>query len=203
MTYTVTMKSIAWTALFLLSVFTARSQQRPATGQPSYSHDSKGLEEQLEPALQAYAAGKLQDVDKQFNRFVFPDAQEWFVQYFPQARLQELGKRQAEAENDWETGLTALMSLFPKGTKFHVHCTPSETKSSQDKQTSEGIVLPSSPPPIETFVLEFSANKTNAFGLQSFASVATLVYFNGAYRFVGDENGPFWSTPSKEGNKKP
>jgi hypothetical protein len=197
------MKRIAWTALFLLLISTAHSQQKPAPVQPSYSHDSKGLEKQLEPALQAYTAGKLPDVDKQFHFFLLPDAQEWLAQYFPQDRVQELGKRQAEAEDDWETGLTALMSLFPKGTQFHVHCTPSQTKSPRETQTSDGIVLPSSPPPIETYLLEFSANKTNALGIQSFASVALLVYTNGAYRFVGDENGAFWSAPSKHGNNGP
>jgi len=197
------MNRMVLTALFLLSVSTVYSQQKSEPGQPSYSHDSKGLEKQLEPALQAYTAGKLPDVDKQFNRFVMPDAQKWFAQYFPQDRVQELGKRQAEAEDNWETGITALMSLFPKGTQFRVRCTPSQTKSPQETQTSTGTVLPSSPPPVETYLIEFSANKTNVLGVKSFASVALLVYSDGAYRFVGDEDGSFWSAPPKQGNKKP
>ena len=117
--------------------------------------------------------------------------------------MPDFGKRQAKAEDDWETGLTGLMSLFPKGTHFHVHCTLSQTKTPRDTQASPGAVLPSSPPPIETYVIGFSADKTNALGLQSFASVALLVYVDGAYRFVGDQDGPFWSARPEQDNDKP
>ena len=196
-TYTVAMKRTILAVLLILSVPAARCQQKADTGQPSYAHDAKGLEQQLDVALQAYKEGKLADVDKQFGRFVVPNAEEWFTKYFPPDRAQELAKRQATAEDDWETGLTALMRLYPKGTQFHVRCTPNQTPSPREIPAAVGSILPTSPPPIETYLLEFSANKTSALGLQRFASVAVLVFYDGAYRFVGDEDGPFWSAPPK------
>ena len=200
-TYTVAVKCIVLTVLLvLLSIPAVLSQQ---TGQPSYTHDAKGLQKQLDVALQAYKEGKLADVDKQFSRFVVPNAEEWFSRYFPRDRVQELAKRQAEAEDDWETGLTALMSLYPKGTQFHVRCTPDQTPSPRETQTAANSTLPTSPPPLETYLLEFSANKASALGLQRFASVAVLVFYDGAYRFIGDEDGPFWSTPPKQHKKEP
>jgi len=195
------MKRTILAVLLVLSVPAARCQQKADTGQPSYAHDAKGLEKQLDIALQAYKEGKLADVDKQFSRFVVPNAEEWFSQYFPRDRVQELAKRQANAEDDWETGLTALMSLYPKGTQFHVRCTPGQTPSPRETQT--GAILPTSQPPMETYFLEFSANKTSALGLQRFASVAVLVFYDGAYRFLGDEGGPFWSAPPKPPKQKP
>jgi hypothetical protein len=197
------MKSIVLTILLVLSVPAVRSQQKSETGQPSYTHDAKGLEKQLDVALQAYKEGKLADVDKQFSRFVVPGAEEWFTRYFRRDTVQELAKRQAEAEDDWETGLTALMSLYPKGTQFHVRCTPNPAPSPRETQAAAGSILPTSPPPIETYLLEFSANKTSALGLQRFASVAVLIFYDGAYRFVGDEDGPFWSTPPKQRKMEP
>jgi len=194
-------KCIVLTVLLaLLSIPAVLSQQ---TGQPSYTHDAKGLQKQLDVALQAYREGKLADVGKQFSRFVVPDGEKWFNQYFPRDRVQELAKRQAAAEDDWETGLTALMSLYPKSTQFHVRCRPDQTPSPRESQIAAGSILPTSPLPVETYLLEFSANKPSALGLQRFGSVAVLVFYDGAYRFVGDEDGPFWSAPPKERKKEP
>ena len=189
------MKRIVLAIFLVVAVAAARCQQKADAEQPSYSHDAKGLEKQLDVALQAYKQGKPADVGKPFSRFVVPNAEEWFSQYFPRDRAQELANRQAKAEDDWEAGLTALMSLYPKGTQFRVRCTPGQTPSPRETQT--GSILPTSPPPMETYVLEFSANKTSALGLQRFASVAILVFYDGAYRFLGNQDGPFWSAPPK------
>lgn len=196
------MKWILIIALLVLPASAAHSQQKYDTKQQGYNHDSRGLEQQLDVALKAYTELKFADVDKQFSRFVIPNAQAWFSQYFPQDQVNKLAKQQAKAVNDWETDLTALMEFFPKGTRFRIHCTREQSATPKKTQPTKGSILPVSPPPIETYMLAFSANKSSAFGARQFASVAVVVYYDGAYRFVGDESGPFWLAPPKEGDAK-
>lgn len=196
------MKYFLFVLLVALPISAARCQQASETGRSNYSHDSKGLDKQLEVALRAYKDRKFTEVDKQFRRFVVPNAQKWFAQYFPPDRVQELAKRQAKAEDDWETGLTALMSFFPNGTRFRVRCSRDRSPTHKEAKALPGSILPVSPPPIEEYFLQFSADKASAFGARQFASVALLVYYEGAYRFVGDEDGPFWLAPPKQKSTK-
>lgn len=196
------MKYLLFALLVALPMSSARCQQKSDTGQSNYSDDSKGLEKQLDVALRAYKDQKLAEVDKQFRRFVVPNAQRWFAQYFPPDRVQELAKRQAKAEDDWETGLTALMSFFPSGTRFRVRCTRDRSPTRREAKPLPGSILPVSAPPIEKYFLQFSAEKASAFGSRQFISVALVVYYEGAYRFVGDEDGPFWLAPPKQKSTK-
>src|SRR4029077_16165293 len=99
-------------------------QSRSLGALTTYSHDARGLEQQFEPFLEAYARGSADSQDRAFGIFAIPEAAKWFATYFARTDVEQLGW-DYEAEIDtYEKSLINAMRMGGSAKRFHAHCTP-------------------------------------------------------------------------------
>jgi hypothetical protein len=160
-----------------------------------YSHDAKGLQKQYEPFLRAVEKNDETKMKDGFAVFAFPNPQIWFAQYFAQDQVQQLvWDEESELDGD-RTSTAMLLRRFLKGSHYSVHCEPSKDTTTTVKPRADAV-SPLTEVPIEKYTVKFSGDDGH-----SMEHLANLVYFDGAFRYVGKGSYPFWSMP--DATRKP
>jgi hypothetical protein len=164
--------------------------QTTYSAQTTYSHDARGLEQQFEPFLEAYAESNASSENRAFTVFAIPEADKWFAAYFASANIEQLGW-DSEAEVDaYKTSLINVMRTWPSAKRFHAHCRSVDRDNRTDLQPRADAVKPKHEVPLESFEIEFVSE-----GGRRFSELSNFVYVNGGYRYVGKGAYPFWSMP--------
>jgi len=164
--------------------------QTAYSAQTTYSHDARGLEQQFEPFLEAYAESNAFSQDRAFTIFAIPEAGTWFATYFASANVEQLGW-DYEAELDtYKKSLINVMQTWGSAKRFHAHCKPADMDRRTGIQHRADAVKPTREVPVESFEIEFVSE-----GGRRFSELSNFVYTNDAYRYVGKGAYPFWSMP--------
>ena len=202
--------ALALVAFAILSVvpnYSARSSSLPdfsslpeITGAPAaFSHDAKGLENQYQPFLDAFAAVKPAEFHAALAIFALPNPADWFAKYFAKDQV-ELLVRQNESElNAYEQALLRSMAAVPPGTRFRVRCKLPHADPTTRISPRPDAIPPSAAIPVEQFVTEFDPIPKMKNG--RFSLVVNYVYVDGAFRYVGKGAYPFWSAPDEAPTK--
>jgi hypothetical protein len=165
-------------------------QSHSPTAQTTYSQDARGLEQEFEPFLAAYAGGDGASQDKAFTIFAIPEAGNWFAKYFAPADVEQLGWDYEAEVDTYKKSLINVMQTWGSAKRFHAHCKPKDLISRTGLQPRADAVKPAQQVLVEQFEVEFVSE-----GGQRFSELSNLVYANGAYRYVGKGAYPFWSMP--------
>jgi hypothetical protein len=201
---------IALVALATLSVArsnSARSGSLPhfsslpeiADAPAAFSHDAKGLENQHQRFLDAFAAVKPAEFHQALAIFSLPNPSDWFAKYFPRDQVEQLVQQNESELNAYEQALLRSMAAVPPGTRFRVRCKLPHPDPTMRISPRPDAILPSAAIPVEQFVTEFDPipkMKTGRFSL-----VVNYVYVDGAFRYVGKGAYPFWSAPEEPPKK--
>jgi len=165
----------------------------------AFSHDAKGLENQYQPFLDAFAAVKPAEFHAALAVFALPNPADWFAKYFAKDQVEQL-VRQNEAElNAYEQALLRSMAAAPPGTRFRVRCKLPHADPTMRISPRPDAILPSAAIPVEQFVTEFDSIPKMKNG--RFSLVVNYVYVDGAFRYVGKGAYPFWSAPDEAPTK--
>lgn len=164
-----------------------------------FSHDAKGLENQYQPFLDAFASVKAAEFHQALAVFALPNPADWFAKYFAKDQV-ELLVRQNEAElNAFEQALLRSMAAVPPGTRFRVRCKLPHADPTMRISPRPGAIPPRAAIPVEQFVTEFDPVPKMKNG--RFSLVVNYVYLGGAFRYVGKGAYPFWSAPDESPTK--
>lgn len=165
----------------------------------AFGHDAKGLENQYQPFLDAFAAVKPAEFHKALAVFALPNPADWFAKYFAKDQV-ELLIRQNEAElNAYEQALLRSMAAVPPGTRFHVRCKIPHPDPTIHMQPRAGASVPIADIAVEQFVCEFSPVPKLKHG--RFSMYVNYVYVDGSFRYIGTGAYPFWSAPDESPTK--
>ena len=120
---------MALVAFAILSVApndSARSSSLPALSSlpenVTFSHDAKGLENQYQPFLDAFAAVRPAEFHAALAVFALPNPVEWFAKYFAKDQVEQLIRQNESELNAYEQALLRSMAAVPPGTRFRVRC---------------------------------------------------------------------------------
>jgi hypothetical protein len=185
-------KSVFLLGPILFSLLGIYGNDSPArSSSATYKQDGSGLEKQFEPFLKAYHKGDTARQVEAFRVFQFPDPKSWFGQYFRPEDVQQLvWDAESEAAGE-EKALARMMNIIKRGARFRARCKPhanAETGAIKERQNS---VHPLKTVPVEQFDIEFQVDDSGS----RFSFLVNLVYADGAYRYVGKGEFPFWSMP--------
>jgi hypothetical protein len=162
-----------------------------------YSHDAKGVEAEYQPFLKAFNKGQAPPYDKEFADFILPDPSAWFGQYFEIGQVQALVDDYEAKIAAWQKSeVTIKLKLWPAGTHFKLHC-KAHLPSDPGFPPRQNAYQPKQPIPIEQFEVRFEADKVGASGGTAISSLVSMVWVDGAYRYVGGGAYPFWSMPDR------
>jgi hypothetical protein len=183
---------VAYAALLLVLCGCPKNQVHSGgtATQTTLSHDARGLEQQFEPFLEAYARGTADSQDKAFAVFAIPEAGNWFATYFARADVEQLGWDYEAEVDTYRKSLLNVMRMGGSAKRFHAHCTPTDKTPRTDLQPRADAVKPKHEVPVQAFEIEFVSEDG-----RRFSELANFVYSNGAYRYVGKGAYPFWSMP--------
>jgi hypothetical protein len=202
--------ALALAVFAILSVapdYSARSSSLPhfsplreSTDAPaSFSHDTKGLENQYQPFLDAFTAVKPAEFHSALAVFALPHPADWFAKYFAKDQVEPL-VRQNEAElNAYEQALLRSMAAVPPGTRFHVRCKVPHPDPAIHMQPRSDASVPIAEITVEHFVCEFSPAPKLKNG--RFSMYVNYVYVDGGFRYIGTGAYPFWSAPDESPTK--
>jgi hypothetical protein len=167
------------------------NDSKASSSSATYRQDGAGLEKQFEPFLKAYHKGDTEAQAEAFKVFQFPDPESWFGQYFRPEDVQQLVRdAETEAVGEGET-LAGMMNIIKLGARFRARCKPhanGETGTVKERQNS---VHPVRAVPVEQFDIEFQVDDSGS----RFSFLINSVYVDGAYRYVGKGELPFWLMP--------
>src|SRR5246127_586886 len=121
---------VAFAILSAVPNYSARSVSLPhfsslpeIAGAPAaFSHDSKGLESQYQPFLDAFAAVKPAEFHAALAVFALPNPADWFAKYFAKDQVEQLVRLNESDLNAYEQALLRSMAAVPPGTRFRVRC---------------------------------------------------------------------------------
>jgi hypothetical protein len=170
--------------------------QASLSGDQSYSHDARGLEQEYEVILRAAGSGDSQQYSRQFAVFKLPEAADWFGQYFMKENVQQLGWDYEAEVPEYEKSLLNVMQRQP-GVRFHVHCKATSREALTGLQPRTDAVRPSRPVPVEQFEVEFVGDGGR------FSQLVNFAYVDSGYRYLGKGAYPFWSMPDEARSAPP
>jgi hypothetical protein len=202
--------AIALAALATLSAtpnYPARSSSLPhfsflpeSTDAPAaFSHDAKGLENQYQPFLDAFAAVKPAEFHQALAVFALPNPADWFAKYSAKGQVEQLVRQNESELNAYEEALLRSMAAVAPGTRFRVRCKLPHADPTMRISPRPDPIQPSSAIPVEQFVTEFDSAPKKKNG--RFSLVVNYVYVDGAFRYVGKGAYPFWSAPDEAPKK--
>jgi hypothetical protein len=203
--------SSAWVlvAFAIVSVapnYSARSKSLPrfnslpkSADTVAFSHDAKGLENQYQPFLDAFAAVKPAELHAALAVFSLPNSADWFAKYFAKDQVEQLSRESESELNAYEQVLLRWMAAVPAGTRFRVRCKPPHADPNTRISPRPDATLPSVQIPVEQFVTEFDPIPKMKQG--KFSLLVNYVYVDGAFRYVGKDAYPFWSAPEESPTK--
>ncbi len=163
------------------------------------SHDAKGLENQYQPFLDAFAAVKPAEFHAALAVFALPDPAGWFAKYFARDQVEQLFRQNESELNAFEQALLRSMAVVPPGTRFRVRCKLPHPDPTMRISPRPDAILPSAAIEVEQFVTEFDPVPKMKNG--RFSLVVSYVYVDGAFRYVGKGAYPFWSAPDEAPKK--
>lgn len=194
--------AIALVALAILTAapnYSARSSSLPDFSSlpqnTAFSHDAKGLENQYQPFLDAFAAVKPAEFHTALAAFSLPNPADWFAKYFAKDQVQQLARENETELNAYEQALLRSMAAVPPGTRFRVRCKLPHADPAMRISPRPDAIQPSAAIPVEQFVTEFDPVPKMKNG--RFSLVVNYVYVDGAFRYVGKGAYPFWSAPDE------
>jgi hypothetical protein len=194
---------LAFAILSAAPNYSARSSSLPhfsslpeITDAPAaFSHDAKGLENQYQSFLDAFAAVKPAEFHAALAVFALPNPADWFAKYFAKDHVEQLVQQNESDLNAYEEALLRSMAAVPPGTRFRVRCKlPHPDPTTRISPRRDGV-LPSVQIPVEQFVTEFDPIPKMKNG--RFSLVVNYVYVDGAFRNVGKGAYPFWLAPDE------
>jgi hypothetical protein len=202
--------ALALAALATLSAapnYPARSGSLPrfsslpeiADATAAFSHDVKGLENQYQRFLDAFAAVKPAEFHQALAVFGLPNPADWFAKYFAKDQVEQLVRQNELESSAYEQALLRSMAAVPPGTRFRVRCKLPHADPTMRISPRPDAILPSAAIPVEQFVTEFDSTPKMKNG--RFSLVVNYVYVDGAFRYVGKGAYPFWSAPDEAPTK--
>jgi hypothetical protein len=165
----------------------------------AFSHDAKGLENQYQPFLDAFAAVKPAEFHQALAIFALPNPADWFAKYFAKDQVEQLVRQNESELNAYEQALLRSMAAVPPGTRFRVRCKLPHADPTMRISPRPDAIQPSVQIPVEQFVTEFDSTPKIKNG--RFSLVVNYVYVDGAFRYVGKGAYPFWSAPDEPPTK--
>jgi hypothetical protein len=165
----------------------------------AFSHDSKGLESQYQPFLDAFAAVKPAEFHQALAVFALPNPADWFAKYFAKDQVEQLVRHNESEMNAYEEALLRSMAVVPPATRFRVRCKQPHPDPTTRISPRPDAIVPSVQIPVEQFVTEFDPVPKMKNG--RFSLVVNYVYVDGAFRYVGKGAYPFWSAPDEPPTK--
>ncbi|MFY9728985.1 MAG: hypothetical protein WBQ04_06630 [Candidatus Acidiferrales bacterium] len=194
---------VAFAILSAAPNYSARSSSPPDFGSlpenAAFSHDAKGLENQYEPFLDAFAAVKPAEFHQVLAIFALPNPGDWFAKYFARDQVEQLVRQNESELNAYEQALLRSMAAVPPGTRFRVRCKLPHADPTTRISPRPDAILPSAAIPVEQFVTEFDSVPKMKNG--RFSLVVNYVYVDGAFRYVGKGAYPFWTAPDEAPKK--
>jgi hypothetical protein len=176
-----------------LPVFTSLPEITDALA--AFSHDAKGLENQYQPFLDAFASVKPAEFHQALAVFGLPNPSDWFAKYFAKDQVEQLVRQNELESSAYEQALLRSMAAVPPGTRFRVRCKLPHANPTMRISPRPDAILPSAAIPVEQFVTEFDSTPKIKNG--RFSLVVNYVYVDGAFRYVGKGPYPFWSAPEE------
>jgi hypothetical protein len=168
-------------------------------GALAFNHDAKGLENQYQPFLDAFAAVKPAEFHAAIAIFALPNPADWFAKYFAKDQVEQLVRQNESELNAYEQALLRSMAAVPPGTRFRVRCKLPHADPTTRISPRLDAIQPSAAIPVEQFVTEFDSTPKMKNG--RFSLVVNYVYVDGAFRYVGKGAYPFWSAPDEAPKK--
>jgi hypothetical protein len=160
----------------------------------TYSQNTKGLELQFQPLLQALTSKESSsEIDLALAIFSLPHPSEWFGKYFAKEHVEQLSGEYENAFEAYRGDILDSLRRSPAGTSFRVHCKAPHPDPSARIQPRPDAIVPFVAVQIEQFVAEFEPVRHS--DGSRFSLFANYVYADGAYRYVGKGAYPFWSAP--------
>ena len=194
---------VAFATLTAAPNYSARSNSLPDFSSlpenVAFSHDAKGLENQYQPFLDAFAATKPTEFHAALVIFALPNHSEWFAKHFLQDDAPQLDKDYQSELNAYEQALLRSMAAVPPGTRFHVRCTIPHPDPVIHMQSRASASVPIVDIVVEHFVCEFSPAPKQKHG--RFSMYVNYVYVDGSFRYIGTGAYPFWSAPEESPKK--
>jgi hypothetical protein len=114
----------------------------------AFSHDAKGLENQYQPFLDAFAAVKPAEFHQAFAIFALPNPADWFAKYFAKDQVEQLVRQNESELNDYEQALLRSMAAVPPGTRFRVRCKLPHADPTMRISPRPNAILPSAAIPV-------------------------------------------------------
>ena len=198
---------VAFATLSAAPNYSARSGSLPhfsslpeiADAPAAFSHDAKGLENQYQRFLDAFAAVRPAEFHAALAVFGLPNPADWFAKYFTKDQVEKLVRQNESELNAYEQALLGSMAAVPPGTRFRVRCKLPHADPTTRISPRPDAIQPRAAIPVEQFVTEFDPVPKIKNG--RFSLVVNYVYVDGAFRYVGKGAYPFWSAPDASQNK--
>lgn len=165
----------------------------------AFSHDAKGLENQYQPFLDAFAAVKPAEFHAALAAFGLPNPADWFAKHFLKDDAPQLDKNYESELDAYEQALLRSMAAVPPGTRFHVRCKIPHPDPTIHMQPRAGASVPIADIAVEQFVCEFTPAPKQKNG--RFSMYVNYVYVDGSFRYIGTGAYPFWSAPEESPKK--
>ena len=170
-----------------------------AETQVTFTHNAKGLEQEYQALIDAFAAGDSAKARQEFTIFSLPDPAGWFAKYFAKDQVEQLARDNEAELSSYEPVLLRGLGAVPAGTRFRVRCKPPHADPTARMAPRRDAMVPSVPIPVEQFVTEFTPLPKLHYG--QFSMLVNYVYVDGAFRYLGKGDYPFWSMPDASPKK--
>jgi hypothetical protein len=155
-----------------------------------YSQDAKGLEKQYELFLAAFAKNDPAAMDQAFTVFALPQPEALFGRYFAKQDVEQVTKENELDLVTYKKSLPHMMNQLAEGHRYHAHVERFEATSKTKLLPRPDALVPVFTVPLEQYSIQLQADT----GI-SFSQMASFVYVDGAYRYLGTGPYPFWSAP--------